>query len=166
MLTIDPTARTSMVLDIMAGRKTEIDALQGEVIAMGRAQGMDTPFCRAITVAIRETEAHGTQAPRYSPRAIRKRMQRDKQNRPNRSVRALTFARLGPQGGVRLCRVLGPGVFGITPAHVLAHIGIRTGPESGKIHSRLYRLAPRGKQRHPQRRAPYHRVGCLAEKLL
>lgn len=47
MLTIDPSARTSMAYDLLAGRPTEIDSLQGEIIRLGRTHNVPTPInCR------------------------------------------------------------------------------------------------------------------------
>ncbi len=56
MLTIDPTARTSMAYDVMAGHPTEIDSLQGEIIRLGRRAGIATPICRRVARLI-ETAA-------------------------------------------------------------------------------------------------------------
>lgn len=70
MLTIDPSARTSMAHDLDMGRRTEIDHLQGEVLRLARAQGRDLPVTRAITRAIARAEA-GEALPPQSPRDIR-----------------------------------------------------------------------------------------------
>lgn len=59
MLTIDPAARTSMAYDLMAGRATEIDALQGRIIAMGREKSIPTPLCSAIHAAVVDAEKTG-----------------------------------------------------------------------------------------------------------
>ncbi|MFA3916431.1 2-dehydropantoate 2-reductase [Ruegeria hyattellae] len=53
MLTIDPHARTSMAYDLMAGRATEIDTLQGEIIALGQRYGRPTPLCGVVAALIR-----------------------------------------------------------------------------------------------------------------
>lgn len=71
MLTIDPTARTSMAYDLAAGRATEIDSLQGEVIRLGREHGVPTPYCTAIrdhVLAMSETQERD---PALSPAQIR-----------------------------------------------------------------------------------------------
>ncbi|KQW49819.1 MULTISPECIES: 2-dehydropantoate 2-reductase [unclassified Roseateles] len=44
MLRIDAKARSSMADDLAAGRPTEIDALCGEVVRLGRAQGRGAPL--------------------------------------------------------------------------------------------------------------------------
>ena len=70
MLTIDPSARTSMAHDLDAGRRTEIDHLQGEVLRLARAQGRDLPVMAAITRAVQRAEAGEVPLP-LSPRDIR-----------------------------------------------------------------------------------------------
>lgn len=64
MLTIDPTARTSMAYDLIANRVTEIDSLQGVIIDLGKAHGIATPICTRVAQAIHDAEtsepnAHG-----------------------------------------------------------------------------------------------------------
>ncbi len=54
MLTIDPSARTSMAYDLMAGRATEIDSLQGEVIRLGRTHAVPTPINQRIADLIND----------------------------------------------------------------------------------------------------------------
>ncbi|WP_170332639.1 2-dehydropantoate 2-reductase [Ruegeria arenilitoris] len=54
MLTIDPSARTSMAYDLMAGRPTEIDSLQGEIIRLGKQFGVATPICANVRVLIEQ----------------------------------------------------------------------------------------------------------------
>lgn len=56
MLTIDPQARTSMAYDLDTGRPTEIDALQGRIIAMGREKSIPTPITTALHTAVRAAE--------------------------------------------------------------------------------------------------------------
>ncbi|WP_372571751.1 2-dehydropantoate 2-reductase [Ruegeria jejuensis] len=58
MLTIDPHARTSMAYDLMAGRLTEIDTLQGEVVALGQQYGRKTPICARVAALIRSAPNH------------------------------------------------------------------------------------------------------------
>lgn len=52
MLTIDPSARTSMAYDLMAGRSTEIDSLQGEIIRLGKQFGVATPICAKVRALV------------------------------------------------------------------------------------------------------------------
>ena len=75
MLTVDPSARTSMSYDLDAGRPTEIDALQGEVTALGEKTGHLTPINSAIADMVTGLEGQvltqGTKRP--SPQEIRQR---------------------------------------------------------------------------------------------
>ncbi|MEH6646083.1 2-dehydropantoate 2-reductase [Sulfitobacter sp.] len=59
MLTIDAQARTSMAHDLGAGRATEIDALQGRIIEMGRAKSIPTPLNSAMHAAVKMAERGG-----------------------------------------------------------------------------------------------------------
>jgi 2-dehydropantoate 2-reductase len=54
---IDARARSSMYDDLAAGRPTEIDYLNGEVVALGRKTGRPTPVNEAIVALIRQREA-------------------------------------------------------------------------------------------------------------
>jgi 2-dehydropantoate 2-reductase len=54
---IDANARSSMADDLAAGRQTEIDYLNGEVVALGRKLGVPTPVNEAIVSLIRQREA-------------------------------------------------------------------------------------------------------------
>ncbi len=55
MLTIDPSARTSMAYDLSAGRCTEIDSLQGEIIRLGESLNRPTPINSRVAELIRAT---------------------------------------------------------------------------------------------------------------
>jgi 2-dehydropantoate 2-reductase len=72
MLTIDAQARTSMALDLMAGRPTEIDSLQGAVIAMAQAQGRPAPICTMVAEVIRTAELAAEGLPDLSAAALRR----------------------------------------------------------------------------------------------
>lgn len=67
MLTIDPKARSSMWDDLHQGRKTEIDALQGAVLALADQHRVACPCMRRITAAIRAAETAGDGPPGLSP---------------------------------------------------------------------------------------------------
>lgn len=56
MLRIDPEARTSMAYDLEAGRPTEIDALQGLVVAMGAEKSIPTPLSLSLLERIKAAE--------------------------------------------------------------------------------------------------------------
>lgn len=62
MLTIDPSARTSMAYDLMAGRVTEIDSLQGEIIRRGQQVGVATPICSRVSQLIEAAQTPLTAA--------------------------------------------------------------------------------------------------------
>lgn len=54
MLTIDPEARSSMQDDLRMGRKTEIDALQGEVLALAKKHSVPCPEIERVVAEIRQ----------------------------------------------------------------------------------------------------------------
>ena len=56
MLAIDPLARSSTWEDLRAGRRTEADAIQGEVIALAVEQGLEAPVNARLLALIREAE--------------------------------------------------------------------------------------------------------------
>lgn len=51
--------RSSMLQDLVAGKRTEIDALTGWVIDRGKSHGVPTPVCNTITAMIRFLERSG-----------------------------------------------------------------------------------------------------------
>lgn len=71
MLTVDPEARTSMAQDLAAGRPTEIEALQGAVLALAEAQGVPVPLMERITARLRAAESSGQGVPGLSPEDLR-----------------------------------------------------------------------------------------------
>ncbi len=71
MLTIDPTARTSMAYDLAEQRPTEIDSLQGKIIALGAQYGCETPVCVRVAELINRASQEGDVQPKYSPKQIR-----------------------------------------------------------------------------------------------
>jgi len=75
MLKIDPQARTSMSYDLMEGRPTEIDALQGVVVEMGEALGIATPINAMVMDVMRTAELAGEGLPNLSARALRRELQ-------------------------------------------------------------------------------------------
>jgi 2-dehydropantoate 2-reductase len=56
MLAIDPLARSSTWEDLRAGRRTEVDAIQGEVLAVAAEQGLEAPVNARLLSLIREAE--------------------------------------------------------------------------------------------------------------
>lgn len=67
MLTIGPTARSSMWDDLEKRRPTEIDELQGAVVALAQATDTPAPTCAHIRRLVRQAEAAGSGSPRLSP---------------------------------------------------------------------------------------------------
>ena len=57
MLRIDPEARSSMWEDLQAGRRTEVDYLNGAVLRLAQTQGRDAPLSRRVVQLMREAEA-------------------------------------------------------------------------------------------------------------
>jgi 2-dehydropantoate 2-reductase len=68
---IDPEARSSMWQDLKQGRKTEIDYLQGAVIALAEKNNVDVPLMRRIVTLVKEAEISGKGPPGLSPQQIR-----------------------------------------------------------------------------------------------
>lgn len=59
MLAIDPLARSSMWEDLEAGRPTEIDHINGEIVRLAAAQGLRAPVNERLIALIRDAEAGG-----------------------------------------------------------------------------------------------------------
>jgi 2-dehydropantoate 2-reductase len=55
-LAIDPLARSSTWDDLQAGRRTEVDAIQGEVLALAAAHGLRAPVNSRLQQLIRDAE--------------------------------------------------------------------------------------------------------------
>jgi 2-dehydropantoate 2-reductase len=68
---IDARARSSMADDVAQGRKTEIDYINGELVALAERVGEDAPINRKIVELIRKAEAG---APPWEPEALRRAM--------------------------------------------------------------------------------------------
>ena len=54
---IDARARSSMADDLAAGHRTEVDYINGELVALAQRQGMSAPVNRKIVELIRAAEA-------------------------------------------------------------------------------------------------------------
>jgi 2-dehydropantoate 2-reductase len=67
---IDPHARSSMADDLAAGRTTEIEYLNGEVVGLAERLGRDAPVNRAILELVQQREAGVEQL--WSPDQLRK----------------------------------------------------------------------------------------------
>src|SRR5665213_174191 len=68
---IDPEARSSMWEDLTRGRVTEIDHLQGVIIAIADRRGLQVPLSRRVMALIKDAEAAGKGPPRLTPKQIR-----------------------------------------------------------------------------------------------
>jgi 2-dehydropantoate 2-reductase len=66
---IDERARSSMADDLAAGRKTEVDYINGELVALAERLGVDAPVNRAIVRLVRWAE---TGAKPWPPAALRR----------------------------------------------------------------------------------------------
>lgn len=71
MLKIDPEARSSMWEDIVKGRATEVDYLQGAIASLAEAQGLDAPLSRKVCSLVRQAESLRRGSPMLSPEEIR-----------------------------------------------------------------------------------------------
>ncbi|MET9386932.1 2-dehydropantoate 2-reductase [Streptomyces sp. NPDC002928] len=56
MLAIDATARSSMWEDLQRGRLTEVDSLQGEIVALARQHGLAAPVNTRLAELVHEAE--------------------------------------------------------------------------------------------------------------
>ena len=72
MLKIDPKARSSMWEDLQGGRKTEIDQLQGSIVALAESLGQKAPLCERVYALIKDAEEKGQGSPSLTPMEIRK----------------------------------------------------------------------------------------------
>ena len=59
MLAIDPHARSSMADDLARGRPSEVDDINGEIVALARRRGRDAPVNARLVALMREAEAGG-----------------------------------------------------------------------------------------------------------
>jgi len=66
---VDLKARSSMSDDLAAGRKTEVDFINGELVRLAVRLSMDAPVSRAVVELIHKAEAG---APPLAPKALRK----------------------------------------------------------------------------------------------
>lgn len=71
MVKIDPKARSSMWEDLERGRRTEIDHLQGLVVALSDKHALRAPLSAATVALIRRAEAARGGSPHLTPRDIR-----------------------------------------------------------------------------------------------
>ena len=60
---VDPHARSSMWEDLRRGRATEVDFLNGEIVALAERTGVDAPINRRIVALVHEAEERGAGTP-------------------------------------------------------------------------------------------------------
>jgi 2-dehydropantoate 2-reductase len=53
MSAVSPDMRTSMLIDLTAGKRIEVEALPGAVVRLGRAHGVPTPIMRALYAVLK-----------------------------------------------------------------------------------------------------------------
>jgi 2-dehydropantoate 2-reductase len=70
MLAIDPEARSSMWEDLEARRPTEIDHLQGAILALAAKTGVRAPLTERIVRLVKEAEAARVGSPRLTPERV------------------------------------------------------------------------------------------------
>lgn len=70
MLSIDPLARSSMWEDLERHRPTEIDRLQGAIVALAGRHGLSAPVNARVRDLVRQAEAARTGSPGLSPHAV------------------------------------------------------------------------------------------------
>lgn len=69
-LKIDPEARSSMWQDLDKRRATEVEQLNGELVALAKAQGVPAPLNERIVALVHEAEARGEGSPNLGPDAL------------------------------------------------------------------------------------------------
>ncbi|MGZ5238370.1 MAG: ketopantoate reductase C-terminal domain-containing protein, partial [Caldimonas sp.] len=70
-LKIDPAARSSMSDDLEHRRTTEIDQLQGAIVALAARHATPAPVNLAVLNLVKAAEARGAGSPRIGPADVR-----------------------------------------------------------------------------------------------
>ncbi|AWH96993.1 2-dehydropantoate 2-reductase [Dietzia psychralcaliphila] len=76
VMRVDADGTSSMNDDLVRGRPTEIDVLQGEVVRMGRYLGVETPACAHMVELVHEAERAGPDRRQWTGRALLAELQR------------------------------------------------------------------------------------------
>jgi 2-dehydropantoate 2-reductase len=63
LTTLSPQGKTSMLQDIEAGRKTEVEMFGGKVVELGKAHGIPTPVNETVLRIIQVLEGEGLEVP-------------------------------------------------------------------------------------------------------
>ncbi len=75
MVTIDPRAKLSTLVDLLAGKPTEIDDLNGEIAALAMEHGVPAPVNAFVTAAVHELEARAPALPFIPATELRRRIE-------------------------------------------------------------------------------------------
>ncbi|KAJ3148132.1 hypothetical protein HDU89_004979 [Geranomyces variabilis] len=70
MLAIDPRATSSMYEDLVHNRPTEIDFIQGAIVAMAKENGLHAPVCERVVALVKEAEKKKNGTPRLAAENI------------------------------------------------------------------------------------------------
>ncbi|MBB1029350.1 2-dehydropantoate 2-reductase [Dietzia sp. SLG310A2-38A2] len=76
VMRVDADGTSSMNDDLVRGRPTEIDILQGEVVRMGRYLGVETPACARMVELVHEAERAGPDRRQWTGKALLAELQR------------------------------------------------------------------------------------------
>lgn len=71
MLAIDPQARSSMWEDLQNKRPVEVDYINGEIINLGKSQGIRTPMNNQLLKLVKQAEAAAKGSPNLTPIEMR-----------------------------------------------------------------------------------------------
>lgn len=74
LVSADPSARSSTLQDLDAGKPTEIDELNGTIVALAHARGRVTPANATITEIVHALEGQAPPLPFVAPAALRRRI--------------------------------------------------------------------------------------------
>jgi len=70
MLAIDPAARSSMWEDLALRRPTEIDYMQGAILALAEKSGVAAPISERVLRLIKSAESAGAGSPKLRPEQV------------------------------------------------------------------------------------------------
>jgi len=74
LVSADPSARSSTLQDLDAGKPTEIDELNGAIVALARAHGRAAPANATVAEIVRSLEGRTPPLPFVEPAALRRRV--------------------------------------------------------------------------------------------
>lgn len=73
---VDADGTSSMTDDLVRGRPTEIEYLQGKIVKMAGLLGLEAPACERVVELVREAETAGEDRRRWTGRALLSELQR------------------------------------------------------------------------------------------